>query len=369
MDSTSHTSDCDNSAAVDKMAEEEDELQRKYNELLEKNKTLEERCQRLEKLKCEGELLAEEKKPVEDGAKLVEVEERKVEDGAKLVEERKVLKARRNSVLARLGNSGKALKFLTDQLEGRVKCPVCLEVPTSGPIYSCPQGHLVCSTCFQGPDSNCPLCRTRMSKTISLLATTVIENIEHSCKFEEEGCMVKSKVGEVEKHRQECPFRPVTCPANNICKKLVPLAHLIDHILNTCEGSFAKFAGRCKNVEGSSYTASYLDLGSLYCCMVDTFSWADKFFFLCQRKGEQCRNMYVQMLGTEEECKLYTVSLNLVDKSGQVSLRFSDSPLPIEMTEEDRKVAGLPVFDKFMKKIETSGFYSVQLDFSKSEQE
>ena len=47
-----------------------------------------------------------------------------------------------------------------------------------------------------------------MSKTISLLATTVIENIEHSCKFEEEGCIVKSLVGEVEKHRQACPFRP-----------------------------------------------------------------------------------------------------------------------------------------------------------------
>ena len=209
-----------------------------------------------------------------------------------------------------------------------------------------------------------------MSKTISLLATTVIENIEHSCKFEEEGCMVKSKVGEVEKHRQECPFRPVPCPSTNICNKLVPLAHLIDHILNTCEGSFAKFAGRCKNVEGSSYAATYLDLGSLYCCMVDTFSWADKFFFLCQRKGELFRNMYVQMLGTEEECKLYTVSLNLVDKSGQVSLRFSDSPLPIEMTEEDRKVAGLPVFEQFMTKIKSSGvYYSVQLDFSKAEQE
>ena len=80
MDSTSYTSDCDYSAAVEKTEEEEGELQRKYDELLEKNKTLEERCQRLEKLKCEGELVVEEKKPVVDGAKLVE--------------ERKVLKAR-----------------------------------------------------------------------------------------------------------------------------------------------------------------------------------------------------------------------------------------------------------------------------------
>ena len=191
--------------------------------------------------------------------------------------------------------------------------------------------------------------------------------ISSSCKFEEEGCNVKNQVGEVEKHRQECQFRSVTCPATNICNKLVPLAHLIDHILNSCEGSFAKLDGRCKNVEHSSYTATYLDLGRLQ--WVDTFSWKDEFFFLCHRKEEHYTNLYVQMLGTEEECKLYTVSLSLMDKSGQVSLSFSDCPLPIEMTEEDRKAAGFPVFDKMMTKMQNSGVYTVQLEFSKAEHE
>ena len=107
-----------------------------------------------------------------------------VDDVVKMTEERKVLKARRSTVLpliqSQLETSQRALKTLTEQLEERIKCPVCLEVPTSGPVYSCPQGHLVCSACYQGPNSNCPICRTRMAKTISLLATTMIENIEHS---------------------------------------------------------------------------------------------------------------------------------------------------------------------------------------------
>ena len=162
-----------------------------------------------------------------------------VDDDVKMTEERKVLKARRSTVLPliqrQLETSQKALKTLTEQLEERIKCPVCLEVPTSGPVYSCPQGHLVCSACYQGPNSNCPICRTRMAKTISLLATTVIENIEHSCKFEEEGCKERSFVDKVEEHRRQCPFRPVRCPETKICNKEVPLAHLVEHVLNSCQ--------------------------------------------------------------------------------------------------------------------------------------
>ena len=33
-------------------------------------------------------------------------------------------------------------------LEEKVKCEVCLKVPTSAPLYNCPEGHIICSPCY-----------------------------------------------------------------------------------------------------------------------------------------------------------------------------------------------------------------------------
>ena len=123
-------------------------------------------------------------------------------------------------------------------LEERVSCPVCLELPTTGPIYSCPQGHLVCASCFQGPSSTCPICRSKMLKTVSLLAKTVIENIEHKCKYEDKGCKEKLVADKMEEHRRSCGYRPVLCPSV-LCKKTVAFSHLIDHLMNECKRSYA----------------------------------------------------------------------------------------------------------------------------------
>jgi hypothetical protein len=98
------------------------------------------------------------------------------------------------------------LKQLTMQLEDRVRCPVCLEVPTAGPVYSCPNGHCVCAACYQGPASSCPECRVRMHRNKSLLGATVIESIEHACRFD--GCLVTTPLAGLEDHKLSCPHRP-----------------------------------------------------------------------------------------------------------------------------------------------------------------
>ena len=36
---------------------------------------------------------------------------------------------------------------LTDKLKDRIECPVCYEIPVAGPVYSCVNGHLVCTNC------------------------------------------------------------------------------------------------------------------------------------------------------------------------------------------------------------------------------
>ena len=36
-------------------------------------------------------------------------------------------------------------------------CKVCLKVPTSAPLYNCPEGHITCSSCYGGMTSQVPL--------------------------------------------------------------------------------------------------------------------------------------------------------------------------------------------------------------------
>jgi hypothetical protein len=88
---------------------------------------------------------------------------------------------------------------LVCKLEERLRCPVCLEVPTTGPVYNCLYGHSVCSSCYTGYNSDCPQCRVKMYKITSLLAATVIGE-----RFPADLLGI---------HHDQCNFRLVKCPA------------------------------------------------------------------------------------------------------------------------------------------------------------
>ena len=85
---------------------------------------------------------------------------------------------------------------------------------------------------------------------------------------------------------------------------------------------------------------------------VTMFKWNDKFFFLNLKiESEHHRKFYVQMMGTEEECKKYTVEISLEDKTGKHAAMFCDNPFPIEMSEEDLNAGGMLVTNGMRKKI------------------
>ena len=69
------------------------------------------------------------------------------------------------------------LKRLAKEVTDKVECPVCMDPPRSGPVYVCPNGHLVCMKCKRA--TTCPTCRIVMGGVKSLLAPTIIENIYH----------------------------------------------------------------------------------------------------------------------------------------------------------------------------------------------
>jgi E3 ubiquitin-protein ligase SIAH1 len=237
------------------------------------------------------------------------------------------------------------LEALTSQLEERVKCPVCLDVPTTGPIYSCPNGHSICSTCYKGQNSKCPMCRTKMNKNTSLLAVTVIENIEHACKFE--GCEVRTPLAGVEEHRRSCNFKVVACPAIE-CKAKVAYNQVMDHLVNTCEHSFPIL-----DVTDEAAAHMIYDNETEIICKSDmnmsTFSVDGKFFFLIQNlKDRKFKNIYMQMLGSKEDCMKYKVNISMKDENNSVN--FGGHPYPIDMVEEEREDAGLIIKETVMLK-------------------
>ena len=230
---------------------------------------------------------------------------------------------------------------LTIQLEDRIKCPVCLDIPRSGPVFCCPKGHAVCSSCYQGHSSECPMCRTRMYRNTSLLAATVIESIEHVCKHEE--CGRRMTLEELEEHMADCAWRQVACPAVR-CKRKVTFSTLMDHILNECNYSFAKRSKTCiiakESLTRTIFSTTTAELRNSQ-FEVSCFTWNNNYFFLTMRNGEGgARNFYVQMFGSEEECSKLKVTISLTDESGKVSLSYGSQPYTMDLKEKDRIEAG-----------------------------
>jgi len=123
------------------------------------------------------------------------------------------------------------------RLRSRVECPVCYEVPTSGPLPVCRNGHTSCPQCKR---YSCPVCRVPMTDAVSLLASTIIENIDHKCPHE--GCShPMMHFEQLNTHKAECSYRPIVCPgAEELCGKKFAACLLLDHLLNECKGSKQK---------------------------------------------------------------------------------------------------------------------------------
>ena len=104
------------------------------------------------------------------------------------------------------------------RLETMVLCAACSKPPVSLPIFNCPTGHLVCSSCYRGPSSWCPVCKSKMGRTVSLLAQALITSLKFSCK--NPGCGAKMVVEEVDHHEANCASRMINCPVSRCAIRL-----------------------------------------------------------------------------------------------------------------------------------------------------
>ena len=61
----------------------------------------------------------------------------------------------------------------------------------------------------------------------SLLADTVIQNVEYKCNFDD--CEEVFEIDKLDEHESICVHRLVLCPSDG-CDKTIPLSQILDHL-------------------------------------------------------------------------------------------------------------------------------------------
>ena len=97
-------------------------------------------------------------------------------------------------------------RILIGRIDASVKCLVCLHFPRDVPVPCCGSGHIICQACRRNT-SFCPKCKQKINGT-SLLAESLIGQLEHRCKFRAQGCQVKMLLEDLETHESNCPDNP-----------------------------------------------------------------------------------------------------------------------------------------------------------------
>jgi len=254
-------------------------------------------------------------------------------------------------------------KNLTEQ----VQCPVCMEVPRAGPIYSCPNGHLVCQMCKGG---TCPICREAMGEHRSLLAVAVIENILHGCKFEGEGCEEVFKLENLSEHEKVCKHRSVSCPYGQ-CDQKIALFKLLDHLSSaphTCSiPGDVLLNGKAKKAQ--TFTMNIEGLKNNWFWRVLVGSRGDVKFAICVKKCGDYFLINMVMFESEEECIKYNIEMEVYkcgsDPASRHSFKFRGNPTSIDKSKTEIGNLGLSIHREAMEKmVIENGRFSFSVSFS-----
>ena len=245
-------------------------------------------------------------------------------------------------------NELKSEKKKVDNLKKQIECPICLEVPRKGPVYACPNGHLVCQRCKQ---ESCPTCMEDVGDNKSLVAVAVIENILHDCKFVE--CEEKFPLGNIEKHEKVCKHRVVACPDILNCVVKVPLSNLLTHL--------ERSPGCCSSrtplvINGPSKTVEKYKMTKLQPEMTwttSTYCFNGHFLALNVHKSGDSWRFVVVMFESPEVCKEFNIKLEVYRTNSPPNSRLSAKvrchPFSIDQTEAEIDGFGLIVPHKFME--------------------
>ena len=202
------------------------------------------------------------------------------------------------------------MTYMMQQLRGSVLCPVCLLIPSSRPIFSCPNGHSVCSKCKR---NECPTCRAAMGSMRNRVAEMVINVIDHECSHD--GCAEQIPLSQLKQHEEDCPFKPILCTAAS-CNKNVIMSRFVSHLQRKhlhSEG-FGEFSGSFVVEKGSKLDIKLLldseGRNSRKCWVVRS---EERFFILSVKINNEAK-LNVFCICRKEDLNNYKVELSVKTK-------------------------------------------------------
>ena len=229
--------------------------------------------------------------------------------------------------------------LLIQKLKDKLECPVCLDIPRNAPVPVCLNGHFVCQKCKR---DSCPSCRIVMGVGTSLLAATILENIEHTCKFVD--CDKVLAREDLENHEEGCAHRIISCP-HVTCEGKFSLAKLVDHFqsspccMNVDEPLPTKemwhikvYTGWNENVKQQHWPIHML-------------SYAGEHFAVLPFKSEGLVYFMIVMLASESKCSKFKFEMIVHDRwsnafNSTITVKFTGTPLSIDVKKEDLKLYG-----------------------------
>ena len=158
----------------------------------------------------------------------------------------------------------------------------------------------------------------------------------------------------IAKHKKVCSFRPVACPATH-CKTEVSYQKLLDHIK---ECGYSHYQQNSSSIgDTDETTLKYVfnpeeELTKDRTWKVETIHWKRKHFFLTAKTNARNKmtNVYIQMLGSSDDCLKYRVRLSILEKEGCSLVSHNDHPFSVYMDEEEKDDGGLIITTKNVRK-------------------
>ena len=251
------------------------------------------------------------------------------------------------------------------QLKDKIECPVCMDIPRSNPAV-CPNGHFVCQKC---KSDVCHTCRTAMGPGKSLLVTTILENIDHKCIFDD--CDYQFALEDLETHERSCLHRKIQCPDED-CAQTVSLSNLVDHLLQSENCCVEKTAPLVPDKSWNRRNFSVKDVSAKTGSWpIHIYTYNGETFAIFPRKSEGQLYCVVVMFTTASECSKYNIEMIVHERDSEFfnskfSVKFTGSPLSIDGDKNDRKLylMGESMMSKILQK---SLFFSISFQIVKKE--